>query len=678
MIFCQKVRQRIVLNNFQGIPFLMERTIRRYRPAVIVAMSVDAHTEFEATTLAYALLQTFDKNIADEFYESAFTHEQTKENARGLLTSLPPQFIPSLIQSSCPDTTFRSIIQNPGPFPKEPLRPQERRSQLVSERVRNIVITHRLIGHTRAVHHIALDPLNILFFTGSDDSMIKCWHVPSMSLICTFKGHEDGVTGLLMSPDRRLLASWSEDKFLRLWSLVDGSAVAVISLFDPELVKAATFPPCGRYLAAISVTGQIKILRIGELIPCLVSALKGLTADGRIHYGYTIGDLLFPDGDYSRFEDYDPHNFLRQPPKVHRQFNLKAPAGSIAFSPGGNLLAATLASGSVLVLSMSYQRRWSIPQAHEAGVDGAYFLKNSFHSLLTWSQRGGDIKLWKFQEKSKAIVTFSVRTQSRRAHLVTVAVSCDECLVFACSSQAVFAWKIDNPSPILHNDDSQLVSFVTDVCANPVLPTVFMATCKSLITIWDACQPGAPIHQLIIPVETPRIQTARWAPDGLAVIASDVSSGVYVFRVSETPECRQMPQFFETDFTASSWIADRGQIEEANGLPIHRQSRSVLLDENRVQIYQDFRPYSLDELVVVPMFGPVMKYAWLNEELWTRRVAGRDDSRKELGPSKSTEDFDAPDVDIDVDTGGLSSDVGGRTRRGRAPSMSDEDDEMDV
>jgi WD40 repeat protein len=494
------------------------------------------------------------------------------------------------------------------------------------------------------VHHIALDALNVVFFSGSDDSTIKCWHVPSMSLVCTFKGHEDGVTGLVLSPDRQLLASWSEDKFVRLWSLIDGACVSVLSLFDQDSVKCVAFSPCNRYLAAVSGGGIVRVLRISRLIPCLASASKALGSDGRIPPGFSIADLLFPDGDFSPFEDCHPQIFLKQQPRLHKQSQLKVPASSIAFSPGGNLAAVALTNGTVVVISMQSQRRWSLCE-HKMSADGAMFMRNNFHSLLTWSQKGGEIKYWKFQDKSQVLATFSVRTQSRRSHLVSVSMSCDECLLFACTAQAVFAWKIEkveNATPLLHRDDSQILAMISDVCAHPKLPTVFMAVTKSLLTLWDVCSPAAPFHQLIIPVETPRIQTARWAPDGLSVIASDALGGIYIFKVSDAPECRTMPQFFETDFTVSAWLPDRGQVEDSNGIPSHLQSRSVLMDDQRIQMYNDYRPYSLRELAAKPMAGPVLKYAWLNEEIWLRKMAKPKEEKKSAPPAqtKSADDLD--------------------------------------
>jgi WD40 repeat protein len=227
--------------------------------------------------------------------------------------------------------------------------------------------------------------------------------------------------------------------------LIDGAAVAVISAFDQESIRCAAFSPCGRFLAAISAAGHLRILRMARLIPSLAAATRVLGVDGRIPLPYTTGDLLFPQDDHSKFDEYDPQCYLRQPPKVHKQCHLKVPGCSVSFSAGGNFLVCGLGNGSAVVLSMSTQRRWAIPQAHEAGVDGALFLKSSFHSVITWSQRGGDIKLWRFQEKPKVITTFTVRAQSRRSHLVCVSIACEESLNYGCTSQSIIPRSTDNP-----------------------------------------------------------------------------------------------------------------------------------------------------------------------------------------------------------------------------------------
>lgn len=618
-----------------------------------------SHTEFETATLCYALLSEFSEELASEFCDLAFPHDQDRSNAQAIVSSLPPDFIPTLISNSFPKTTFKSIIQNSRTFEKPDFSPS---SQIFYDRIKRLFLVCRIVGHTRTVHEICIDPANTLIITGSDDSLIKIWHVASLSLIITLKGHEDGkrVIGLAMSPDRRLLASWSDDTFVRLWSLIDGACVAVIPCCNydqPEsMIRDVSFSPCNRFLA-IAVDLNVRVLRITDLVPSLAGVLRDLT----------IGkDNPLFSSEHELFNSYDPNSFLHSPPKIHKNVPLKANIVTVSFSPGGNLMACGLDSGVVSVISMSSARRWTI-QAHDGNpVDGIKFIKGDFHQMVTWSQKGGEAKLWRFLDKSRELATFSVRKVARRAHLVTVAISCDASLIFACTSTSVYAWKlravksqIDKiKKPILHVDDSVLMMQVSDVQAHPFLPSVFLAVTKAVsapITIWDVNSPEKPIHTLMTPVEMNKVQTARWGADGVSVVASDTQGGVFLFKVAEGPICRTMPQFFPTDFTASEWVPSMGQVEERTRTPTHLSSRKRLLDVDNTCIYEDYSPYSLKELEVTPVFDPATKYSWLSEEMWMRKGGGEGrfepkhvpvvEVPRQFTPELSTESSETPEPD---------------------------------
>lgn len=433
-----------------------------------------------------------------------------------------------------------------------------------------------------------------------------------------------------MSPDRRLLATWSEECAVRLWSLIDGSCVAIVNCIVGESVtrgiQDVQFSPCNRFLV-IAVETIIRVVRITDLIPCLAEAFRELS-EGR---DVMASNVLFKSGDRDIYNVYDPAQFLVAPPPT-RDIPFKGPITALAFSSGGSLMGVGLEDGSVVVLSMSTMKHWTF-QAHDGtSVDGIIFVPNNFHIFLTWSQKGGEAKLWRLLHKSKELRMFSVRKAARRAHLVTATINCDGSLLFACTSASIFAWRIAShksqankfEKPLMHNDDSVIMTQVSDVQAHPFLPCVFLAVTKSVsspITIWDVSSPEKPIHTLMIPVEMNKVQTARWGADGISVIASDTQGGVFTFRVAEGPECRTMPQFFPTDFTPSVWIPHYGQLEEATKQPSHLQPKSLLLDMDNNKIYDDYTPYTLRELAITPVYESAKKYAWLNEEIWVRRHA---------------------------------------------------------
>lgn len=595
-------------------------------------MSIDSHTENEASTLTFAILKDLSTDIAENFAKSAFPQKQARENAETTLNSLTPNFISRLIASSLPKTTYPSIIYNSTTFKDK----ENKRTNMMSTRLKHIFLSHRIVGHTRSVHHLCLDPLNILFFSGSDDTNIKCWHIPSLSLIITFKGHVDNILGMCMSPDRRLFASFSNDKTIRLWSLLNGACVALIYSQEIGEITTIAFSPCNRFLAIGSKNGSVRFLRIAPLIPILARAADIMeTHDGKIPKTKNMGDLLFPDGEsYSTFINYDPMVFIKTPPTNHMLYSMKSEVNMVSFSSGGNFAACALETGDIVVVCTTTHKRWSFP-CHDSSnsCDGVMFLKNNFHKILSWSQKGGDIKLWSFNDKIRSeLLNFSVRYQSRRAHLIEISLNCNETLLCACTSSSIFVWKIDNTDYLLHVDDPSVAAGCTGINFHPKLPNIFLVSTKANIMIWDV-NFKEPIHILNIPIETHRIQSAKWGPDGLSVFAGDAGGGIYFFRILDGPDCRTIPEFFDSDFEPSEWKPEIGQVDELQ-TPTHMLNKSIITDSERVKIAVDFEPMTLEEVEVIPYFESQTKYAWLNEELWLKSTSNSSTYTNETKPPR--------------------------------------------
>jgi hypothetical protein len=158
------------------------------------------------------------------------------------------------------------------------------------------------------------------------------------------------------------------------------------------------------------------------------------------------------------------------------------------------------------------------------------------------------------------------------------------------------------------------------------------------------------------------MQAAIWGADGMSVFATDsTGGGVYVFKVAEIPECRILPQFFDTDFTVSVWKSDKGQIDDVTKVPTHLQSKSVLMNADRIIIYDDYRPFALGELVVPALFGGDLTAACIEEERWLRQFKKESEGKREHSGTSEKEEVSAPDSDDpdrDLSSGGEGSDGG--------------------
>lgn len=107
------------------------------------------------------------------------------------------------------------------------------------------------------------------------DKTIKLWDVASAKMIREFKahtpktfekGHTEGVYGIALSPDGKLLASVGSDKSLKIWNIADGNVmhecvdpaltrpnppkdVLTLPLAHPGWIYAVRFTPDGRRIA---------------------------------------------------------------------------------------------------------------------------------------------------------------------------------------------------------------------------------------------------------------------------------------------------------------------------------------------------------------------------------------------------------------------------------------------
>ena len=561
----------------------------------------------EADIVTYALINRFiDGDIAEDFARLTFTDQVSRENADMTLNSCDSQFFLHLFSKSIPQTQNQSIIFQINKFQRDPPERSGRKNGHIYSQIQRFFLDYRIFGHTRAISDFIFDKTGIFMVTGSEDAQVKIWHMPSISLVFTLKGHGEAVTSLDISPDRKLIASISTDQSLRLWDFNTGAALTMIDFQELGPLSCIKFSPCGRYLACGSEAGNIRIFKLQEIIPKLGALRRQISK-------FNMDDSI------TYFNEYDPMMFLAAPPRIIKHLDYNDQINSVSFSPGGNLVAYSFESGRVVITSPEINKTWKII-AHTTPCDGAFFLKNNFHNFVTWSNKGGEAKIWNFQAKPKIVQTFSVKINQSRSHLLDLSVSCDESIFYGVTAQMVFAWTTESTTPLLHCEGYTQLSCV---CAHPNLPSVFFVVTKARILIFDAFKGVTPIRQLDIPFETPRINKAKWSVDGLSIIALDAGGGYYRFRSAESATCRQIPTFFPSDFKASEWDEKRGQIEEETKMPTHLTPRNTIIDSDQVVKCESYKPFDPSE-APTPIWPPQLTAAWQSESIWLTNICSKD------------------------------------------------------
>lgn len=127
-------------------------------------------------------------------------------------------------------------------------------------------------GHTNAVGSIACSRMKASFVaTGSQDCTVKVWDLPAdcsaeggihqLTARATEKAHDKDVNSVAVSPNDKLLASGSQDRTAKLWSLTGEGTVSLLGVFRGHRrgVWAVCFSPVDQVLATTSADGTAKL-----------------------------------------------------------------------------------------------------------------------------------------------------------------------------------------------------------------------------------------------------------------------------------------------------------------------------------------------------------------------------------------------------------------------------------
>ncbi|MDB6109960.1 MAG: repeat, subgroup, partial [Pedosphaera sp.] len=160
-------------------------------------------------------------------------------------------------------------------------------------------------AHARQIPTLALNPEGNILASGSRDSTIRLWDLRTGGLRDTLIGHTEDVMSVRFSPDGSLLASASYDHTVRLWAVTSGKCLRIFQGHTNRVFNVA-FSPDGKQLASVGdATFRFWDVSNGSSLRMVSFGGKIVTAQGEV-----------------------PENL-----------------SSVAFSPGGDLLAVSSTTG---------------------------------------------------------------------------------------------------------------------------------------------------------------------------------------------------------------------------------------------------------------------------------------------------------------------------------------------
>ncbi|XP_066497692.1 transducin beta-like protein 3 [Hoplias malabaricus] len=116
-------------------------------------------------------------------------------------------------------------------------------------------------AHDKDVNSVAVSPNDKLLASGSQDRTAKLWSLPDMKLLGVFRGHRRGIWCVQFSPVDQVLATSSADGSIKLWGLHDFSCLKTFEGHDASVLKII-FVSRGTQLVSGGSDGLVKLWTI--------------------------------------------------------------------------------------------------------------------------------------------------------------------------------------------------------------------------------------------------------------------------------------------------------------------------------------------------------------------------------------------------------------------------------
>nr|WP_205752709.1 Hsp70 family protein [Cryptosporangium phraense] len=240
-------------------------------------------------------------------------------------------------------------------------------------------------GHDDAVSSVAISPDGTRLATASADRTVRIWETLTGRQIVRLTGHTGRINGIVSSPDGTRLISVADDHTARIWDPATGRELKTLDAHS-DMVRAVAAHPDGRRIATGSFDRSVRIwdYRTGEL----TSTLTG-------HTDVVRAVAFHPDGRRIATGSFDETVRIWDL-ETGRQLAVLTGHGlvhAVTFSPFGRLLATAGVDGTARLWHADTGRPAADRLAgHDGAVTAVAFSPDG--RLLATAGIDGTARLW--------------------------------------------------------------------------------------------------------------------------------------------------------------------------------------------------------------------------------------------------------------------------------------------